>query len=115
MTKQEYVNIIKSTFVNCGTKALMSYLKVQIPFFSLPVVSYLTEKVISYLLDVLANKTETGAFFIYIDFRVSAQGREFSNAALNNFEVQKNGTPEEKANAEKILIDSFRNLIKFTN
>lgn len=115
MTKQEYVNIIKSSFVNFGTKAIMSYLKVQIPFFSLPVVSYLTEMVVSKILDIAVNKTDTAIFFTFIDLRVNAQGREFSNAALKNYEVQKSGTKEEKQKSEQELIDSFRTLVKFSS
>ena len=115
MNRQQYVDMIKSVVLRLTLNSTLLILKTELPFLNAPIIRQITEFFVEYVLKIMINKTEMAAFFMYIDLRVSAQGREFEAAALNNFKVQQNGTPEEKANAEKILIDSFRALIKFSN
>lgn len=114
MTRDQYVEILKSAALSAGKKMVMSYLVTRVPFFALPIVNPILGFVVGSILEIAIRETEMGAFFLYIDLRTSAQGRAFEKAALKNYEVQKNGTPQEKADAEKELIDSFRTLVKFT-
>jgi hypothetical protein len=112
---ESYVQFLKTTFKDAGVKLVMKYLVSQIPFFRLafinPIAAFFVGKVIS----IAVDKTELGAFFLFIDLRISAQGRAFEQVALLNYEVQKNGTKEEKLDAEEKLIEKFRELVKFSN
>lgn len=114
-TRDEYVKALKSAFVTLGTRGLMAYLAVQDPIIvTNPILKYIVENIIEFLLESLTNVTEMGVFFLYTDFRVSAQGTVFMEAAKSNQEA-KNKSPKEKALAENNLIDKFRILAKLTS
>ncbi len=118
--RDAYVEFLKSTALSIGKKAVIEWLVAQLPaalvtgligsIFT-PILGFAVGKI----LEVAINETEIGAFFLYIDLRTSAQGRAFESAAQTNLDKQKSGTPEEKAQAEKELVDAFRAFIKFTN
>lgn len=114
MNQQQYVDILKDSFVTAGKHLIMEYLLKKSMFWSLPIVNPIAGFVIGMILEIGIKKTELGAFFWFMDMRTSAQGREFTKAAFNNAKIQKSGTKEEKERAEKELIDKARPLIKFT-
>lgn len=118
-TRDEYVELIKSTALSAGKKAVMQIIIKQFPSlasgFLGTVVTPIIGMFVGFILEAAIRQTEMGIFFLYIDLRTSAQGRDFEKFARANFEAQKNGTPEQKARAEKELINSFRALAKFTN
>lgn len=115
MTRDDYVNGIKSAFVTLGNRAAMTFLTAQFPILLNPILNKIVSYFVNMLIESLVNEAEMQAFFIYIDVRTSEQGREFGDAALANAKAQKSGTSKEKADAEKILIDRFRALAKLTN
>lgn len=115
MTRQETVDALKRAAKSIGTTSVMSYLTTVAPWVQFPVLRTIVSSIVGYVLGVAIDKTELGAFFLYIDVRTSLQGRDFADKALKNREAQRNGTPEEKLRAEKELIDSFRALVRLTN
>ena len=115
MNFDAYVDLLKSTSIRLGKEAVLKYLLTKYSFMALPIVSTITSFAVGKILEVALTKTEMGAFFLYIDLRTSEQGREYLEAAIKNRDVQLNGTEEEKACAEKILMDKFRSLAKFTS
>lgn len=115
MTHEESVSIVKGQFVKISKNVLTTALYAWAPVFKVPPLSTITNLILNKILNKIADSSETGAFFLYIDFNVDRQGRSFMAAAINNHQIQMVGTDEEKRNAEKILIDSFRALIKFRN
>lgn len=76
-----------------------------------PILGFVVGKV----LEIAIRETEIGLFFLYIDLRTSTQGRDFEKYMRLNLDAQKNGTPEQKAKAEKELKDAFRAFAKLTN
>lgn len=113
MTNEEAVSIAKSEFVKIGKGVLYNALSFYVPFFKIPPFSTLAKMLIEKALTILANDTETGIFFLYINFHVDRQGRAFMEAAVLNNRAQKEGTNEEKKLAEENLKDAFRALIRF--
>lgn len=113
--RDEYVRTIKSVFVDLGVKGLMTFLIAEVPFLALPIPRYIVEHILSFVLGRLVDVAEMQIFFLYIDFRTSKQGKDFMDAVTANEKAKKNGTPEEKARAEKALIDRFREFAKLTN
>ena len=103
MTRQEYVTLMKETFVTLGVKAVMSELTSKWSFFALPFFNPLTKLAVEWVVKFLAKHGETAAFFLYIDMRVGEQAKDFEAAAIKNFIAQKTGTPEEKKRAEENL------------
>lgn len=114
MTRDEYVESLKSSFVTLGTNAAFVALAAQVPFLNFPVVNIITKMIIGRILRAVATETETAAFFMYIDMRVNAQAKDFELAALTNRKAQESGSAEEKANAEKELIQKFRDFVRIT-
>jgi hypothetical protein len=107
-THQEYVDALKASAIATGKKVLIEALVKRVPFLFIPVIGPLVELIVGKLVEILIQQTEFAIFFKYIDMRVDDQGREFSQAAINNRNMQFHGTPEEKEKAEKELIEKFR-------
>lgn len=115
MTNEEAVAIVKNQFVSIGKGVLTSALVSWAPIFKVPPLSTISNIIIEKMLTKLATNAETGAFFLYTNFRVDAQGRAFMDAAVENHKVQMLGTPEEKKRAEENLKDAFRKLVRLPN
>ena len=108
MKHAEYIEAIKKSAISTGKKVLISYLSKKLPFLFIPVVGPVVGLLIEKLVTILVTETEFGAFFLYIDFRVDAQGRAFSEAAIRNHKAQLSGDKNEIVKAEKELIERFR-------
>ncbi len=115
MTRDEYVELIKSTALDLGQRFVMSYLVAKLPFLAWPIVNPIASFIVGYVLKIAIRETEFGLFYLYIDTRTNKQGVAFMEAAIRNRKAQESGTPEEKEKAEKELIDAFRAFVKFTN
>lgn len=115
MTRDQYVEALKSAALDMGRKLVMDWLVAQLPWIAWKIPNVIAGFVVSQVLKIAIRETEFGLFFLYIDLRTSSQGRSFEAAALRNREAQTKGTPEEKARAEAELISSFRAFVKFTN
>lgn len=115
MTRTEYIEAIKSAVLSSTVKAVMGMLVEYNGFFALPIINPIIQLIVQWILTAAIRQTELAMFFLYVDLRVNEQGKEFEKAAINNELMQRIGTPKEKADAEKKLIDSFRNLAKFTS
>jgi len=115
MNREVYVDLLKSTALDLGKRFVMQYLVAKIPFLALPIINPLAAFVVGYILKIAIRESEFAAFFLYIDLRTNKQGVAFVDAAAANRIAQETGTPEQKAVAEKALIDSFRAFAKFTN
>jgi len=115
MDRDAYVDLLKSTALDLGQRFVMQYLVSKIPFLALPIINPIAGFLVGYVLKIAIRETEMGAFFLYIDTRTNKQGVAFVEAAQANRAIQASGTAEEKAQAEKVLIDSFRAFIKLTN
>lgn len=113
MTKDDYVAYVKSTFITLSKRAIITWLSSLFPFLLNPFFAKVLELVAGKIASVIAMYGEMQAFFFYTDFRVGKQSDEFIEAAKANDEAQKNGTPEEKKNAEEKLINAFRTFAKF--
>lgn len=115
MSRLEYAEAIKSAALKMGDKLVMDYLVAQIPFFSWPLINPIVGFIVTTILKIAIRETEFGLFFTYIDLRTQSQSKDFESAALRNAIIQKNGTKQEKANAEAELVKAFRAFVKFTN
>lgn len=118
--RDEYAEFLKNTALSIGKEAVIKLLMAQLPkeltsgivgFFLNPLLGFL----VGVILEIAIKQTEIGLFFLYIDLRTSAQGREFEKMARANLEKQKNGTPAEKLKSEKELIVAFKAFAKLTN
>lgn len=107
MTADDYVESIKSAFISLGTNAILAALAESVPFTNIPILRSIIRYLVSYALTLLAKDVEMEVFFIYTDFRTNGEAKDFEAAALANAKAQATGTPEEKLNAEKLLIDKF--------
>lgn len=109
MTREEYLNSIKSAVLELGKKEVMTFLMTQAPkFFGNFLVNPIVGLIINWVLTILIEKTEIAVFFLYTDIRTNKQASEFVDAAYANHQAQLNGTPEEKLNAENNLMEKFK-------
>lgn len=117
MNRQEYVDLIKSATLGAAKQGVLDYISAKLPSLFTGLIGKIATPILGFfvgkILSIAIEKTELGIFFLYTDFRVTAQGRDFEAYALANLNVRKNGTPEEIKNAEINLINAFRNFAKF--
>lgn len=111
-SQQEYVDVIKTAALSMGKRLVIQAIVSKIPwlgnFIFGPIVGWIVGKV----LEIAIQKTEMGLFFLYVDLRTSAQGREFQRAALQNAVAQASQDPVAKKEAEIYLIESFKAFAK---
>ena len=108
----DYVNSLKTGIVTLGVETIYRLIVVHVPFLGWPIISYVVKAALKRILTEAADGGEFLAFAKYIDVRVTAEGRRFSEAALANHHAQLHGTKEEKAYAEKVLRTQFASFAK---
>lgn len=119
-SRDEYVELLKSTALSMGKQAVLKILLPQLPAaLTKGFVGALLNPLLGFLvgkaLEIAIRETEIGAFFLYIDLRTSAQGKAFEAQMRANLEAQKSGDPAKIAQAEKELINAFKAFVKLTN
>lgn len=117
-TRQKYVNSIKTSFVTLGKRTILAALAAipgAGPVFAWGPIPYLSGLAIDWGLTKIADGTDTGIYFLFVDFRVAHQSKDFTDAAMENYNAQMNGTKEEKNAAEKKLIEAFDTFVKLNN
>ena len=115
MTREETAAHLKEAALSIGKTVVMQILVQRFAFMGLAFVNPIVGLLVGYVLGIAIKETELGLFFNYIDMRTGNQMNEFETAEMTNFKVQQNGTTEEKANAEKILLDKFRSFARLTS
>lgn len=98
MTTDELVKISKNYFIKVASTAAKTAVFTYVPFLKLPFFSTITNKAIDWLIGKVADTLELGAFFIYVDFRVDAQGKDYVLAA---HEAEKLQTEEARKKADE--------------
>lgn len=112
MNLDQAVEKVKKTAVDVGTRGVMTFLVLKLPFLNNPILNKLATLVVNKILEIAVFHTELFAYSIYVDDFTDDQADALKEAAWKNEEVQQNGTEEEKLKAEKELIDRARELIK---
>jgi hypothetical protein len=114
-THAEYVEALKSSAISTGKKVLIGAVSKKLPFLFLPVLGPIVSFLLGKVVEILVQETEFAIYFKYIDLRVDKQGREFSEAAMRNFNAQKSGDADAKAQSEKELIEKFKAFVVLGN
>lgn len=96
-TRQDYVDGVKLALKTLGVESAMKFLSIYMPgVVHFPVVGWILKKIIDYYWGWAVEQGEFMAFTYFIDFRTSAQGREWEKAVEINRLAQKYGTKEQK-------------------
>lgn len=115
MTNEQAVALAKEQFVKTAEGALKAaLLSSPLAVLETPPLSLVTNEVIQWACEALADNAEMGIFFLFINFNVNQQGADFMNAAYANHIAQQSGTYEEKQITEKNLKDAFSKLAIFS-
>ena len=114
MTRDEYVSLIKTNFVNLAVKKAMSLIVSKVPFLKWPFFNPLTSLFVGWILREAIEDAEAGVFFWYIDMRVDSQGRAYSDAVAKLEAAKLTGNSKEIANAEAHLKLAFTNLVRLS-
>lgn len=115
MTHDQYVEILKDTLKKQALKSAIKYIVSKVAFLGWGPLGPLLKFLVGKMLTVFIDHTEIAVYLLYTDFRVARQGKDYNEALIANSEAQKNGTPEQKAQAEQNLKDSFIRFVKLTN
>ena len=97
MTTDELVRINKNYFVITANTAAKNAVFVAFPYLNVPPLNFLVSQAISWIVNKIADGMELGAFFIYVDFRVDAQGKEYVQAT---HDAEKLKTEESRIKAD---------------
>ncbi len=111
MKHSEYVEIVKGLGRDALKKALLNGAVKQLPFLALGPMNILTVKLVAWLSELAVEEAEMRVFFEYIDFRTSAQAKDFESAMIKNHTIQQIGTDEQKKLAEAELAEALNKLV----
>ncbi len=106
MKSDDLVKINKDFFIKSATAAGKTAVFTAFPYLSMPPFSLLIDQGISWLVSKIADGLELSAFFLYIDFRVDKQGKEYVEAA---HEADKLQTEEARRKAD----EAFKRFARF--
>ncbi len=115
LSRDQYIDLLKQSFVTLGVDGLFKYLVAQIPFLGWVLVAPQVKIILRFFIGKMLEHGETAAFFQFIDIRVNGQHVDFEKAAIENSLAQINGTPEEKLRAEEKLKDAFRTFVRLAS
>lgn len=115
MTLDEHVDLLKDYLLKSLLKASTTFVFLKLPFLAWGPLGSLTELALKKLLTFLINETELAAFFVYTDFRTSAQGRTYYEAIRDFRAAEESGKENDKKRAETNLKNSFRELVRLSN
>ncbi len=105
----EFVKNLKESLVNLGTKAVMSYLSIQVPVLAkIPLVPKIIEYLCKKLLTFIVENAELGAYYVYIENHTKQQAEEYAAATLAYHQAKGTADAEAKKQA---LIEAARKLI----
>lgn len=112
--RDAYIQAIKAFYVSVSTKATMSFLVLEFPWLAHPIIYKFVYARLQKANERAAEHVEMAAFFKYIDVRTNYQGVQFSEAAVNLWQLrQTNATKEEIARAEEEAFNRFKSFAKF--
>jgi hypothetical protein len=116
LNRKEYIEAAKAAFLNLAKKAAMKNLAAKFGGWIIAgPMGYITAWVVAEVLEAGVEKAETGIFFMYVDFRVHGQEKDFVEASLAYYRIQTTGSQEEKNAAEERLITAFDDFVKLTS
>ena len=107
----EYVAMVKSYGETVLRRLMIDWVVLKLPFFASGPWNWLLVKIATKFAEYAADQAEMKAFFLYVDFRVNGQAKDFEKAMLENRKAQKEGTEQEKKDAEEKLKIALRNLV----
>ena len=112
MTNEEAVALAKTQFITITERALESALLASpAAIIEAPPWNLVTNEIVDWVANHLANATELEVFFSYINFNVNQQGHDFIQAVYQNQQAQLKGTDDEKKIAIQNLETAFTKLI----
>jgi len=111
-TTKQLVQVAKDLFIDTSKAILKSYLS---SIIAIPIVGTIVNSLIDFFVGKIADGLEVASFFVYTDVRVTAEGRAYFDAKIKGYEVELNGTPEQKKAAEDAIKTAFYNLAHFNS
>lgn len=106
MTTDELVKINKDYFIKTSSVVAKATILGAFPYLDFPPINLLINQAIGWLMGKIADGLELSAFFIYVDFRVDAQGKDYVQAAHEADRLQ---TEEARIKAD----EAFKRFAKF--
>lgn len=115
LTFDDHVNASKEYFITGATTGVSSLILTKLPFLNWGPLPSILKWGLRKIFSLAVFKTEVGAFFKFIDFRSSAQGRAYHKSISAYLKAKKDGSAEEIKVAETNMVNAFRALVKLTN
>jgi hypothetical protein len=114
--RKEYIEAAKAAFLNIAKREAMKNLALKFGGWIVAgPMGIITAYVVAEVLEAGIEKGETGVFFIYVDFRVRGQEKDFVEASIAYYRIRSTGSQEEKNAAEERLITAFDDFVKLTS
>lgn len=107
-TTEDLVRVAKDNFKMVAVAGLKSAAVSAFPILASPVPMYFIDAFLNWLVSKIADIMEEKAFFIYTDFRVSKQGREYVSAKVDGYKAEVSGNIEAIKEAHEKIKETFR-------
>ena len=83
MKTSDLVAIARDFYIKTTSRALESVLFKYLPFLGVPILRGFTERLILIITTKMADFTELRTLYLYTDFRICKEGKEYVEAKLN--------------------------------
>lgn len=113
MKTEDLVKISKDYFTTVAVAGLKTAAVSALPILAHPVPMYFLDAFLEWLIALIADVVEQGAFFAYTDFRVSKQGKEYVEAKMKGYAAELKGIKEEIEIAQENIKKAFRTFSPF--
>jgi len=114
MKTEELVKIGKEYFVDIVKGGLKASLFTAFPILASPAPAYFIDAFLDWLILMIADILEERSFFLYTDFRTSAQGKAYVEAKIKGYKAEMSGNIEEIKRTQDEIKKTFRNFARFT-
>jgi hypothetical protein len=106
--------ILHLAIVEVGKKGVMMWLTSQSKFFAAPFINPIVGFIVGKILEVAFKYTSLGVYILKVNNRVDKEAVEFKSAAIQNSQILKTGTPDEKAKARAELVAKFDTFVRMS-
>lgn len=108
------IDAVRSAAIEYFSKVVLQHVLAWGGFFSWTIVQTVTGLIVRKVIEIAILKTELGIYVLYANERADRQAREYEEARQAESKLPADASEIEKAEARKRVIDSARDLIRWT-
>lgn len=113
MKTEDLIRIGKDYFKTVAVEGIKVSAVASFPFLASPPFYQFMDAFLNWLIEKIADILEERSFFLYTDFRTSAQGKAFVDAKMKGLKAELEGRVDDLKKAQEEIKRTFRTFARF--